>query len=183
MTDFTIHTPETAPEAARARLQAAKDTLGFVPNLYATMAEAPALLEGYQTLASILEKSDLNATELQIIMMSNNVLNGCEYCMAAHTTLSQMQGVDAAVVTALRDSTPIADAKLEALRLFSIAVNETRGYPTDADIQALLSAGYTRQTVLEVVLATGLKVLSNYTNHIAETPVDDAFAPNAWKAS
>jgi len=182
MTDFPIHRPETAPEAARGRLQAAQDALGFVPNLYATMAEAPAVLEGYQTLAGIFEKSDLNMTELQIIMMTNNVENGCEYCMAAHTTLCQMQGVEADVVTALRDGTPIADPKLEALRVFARVVNTSRGYPKDSDIQALLAAGYTKQTVLEVVLGTGLKVISNYTNHIASTPVDAAFAPNAWSA-
>ena len=180
MTDFPIHTAETAPEASRERLEAAQKALGFIPNLYATMAEAPAVLEGYQTLAGIFEKSDLNMTELQIIMMTNNVQNGCEYCMAAHTTLSQMQGIDADVVTALRDGTPFADAKLEALRTFTAIVNESRGYPADADIQAFLAAGYTKQTILEVVLGTGLKVISNYTNHIAATPVDAAFAPNAW---
>jgi len=180
MTDFPIHTTETAPEGSRARLQAAKDALGFIPNLYATMAEAPAVLEGYQTLAGIFEKSDLNMTELQVIMMTNNVENGCGYCMAAHTTLSQMQGIDADVVTALRDGTPFADPKLNALRTFAALVNQTRGYPAEADIQAFLAAGYTKQTVLEVVLGTGLKVISNYTNHIASTPVDAAFSPNAW---
>ena len=180
MTDFPIHTTETAPEAARGRLQAAQDALGFIPNLYATMAEAPAVLEGYQTLAGISEKSDLNMTELQVIMMTNNVKNGCEYCMAAHTTLSQMQGISEENIAALRDGTPFADPKLEALRTFSAVVNESRGYPSDADIQAFLAAGYTKQTVLEVVLGTGLKVISNYTNHIAKTPVDAAFAPNAW---
>lgn len=180
MTDFPIHTTETAPEAARGRLQAAQDALGFIPNLYATMAEAPAVLEGYQTLAGIFEKSDLNMTELQVIMMTNNVKNGCEYCMAAHTTLSQMQGISEENIAALRDGTPFADPKLEALRTFSAVVNESRGYPSDADIQAFLAAGYTKQTVLEVVLGTGLKVISNYTNHIAKTPVDAAFAPNAW---
>lgn len=182
MTDFPIHTVETAPTEAKARLEATQNALGFVPNLFAAMAESPALLEGYQTLSDIFGKTALSATEQQIILMTNNYLNGCSYCMAAHTTISQGAGVPADVITALRDDTPIADPKLEALRQFAKIVNETRGWPLERDVQALIAAGYTTQTVLEVVLGTGLKVLSNYTNHIVETDVDAAFAPNAWQA-
>ena len=182
MTDFPTHTVETAPAAAKATLEGAQKSLGFVPNLYATMAEAPALLESYTTLAGIFGKTDLSETERQIILMTNNRLNGCNYCMAAHTTIAQGSGVPADVIEALRTNTPIANAKLEALRQFSIIVNESRGWPSDAEIDALIAAGYSKQTVLEVVLGTALKVLSNYTNHIASTDLDAAFAPNAWSA-
>ncbi|MEO9874399.1 MAG: carboxymuconolactone decarboxylase family protein [Anderseniella sp.] len=180
MTDFTTHTIETAPEASRPLLQGARNAYSFVPNLLGTMAEAPSLLEGYMTLAGIFDKTDLSETERQIILMTNNRLNGCVYCMAAHTTISQMAGVNADVIEALRTNTPIADAKLEALRQFSVVINETRGWPPKADIEAFTAAGYTQQTVLEVILGTSLKVMSNYTNHIAETDIDSAFAPNAW---
>ncbi|MCV3274245.1 carboxymuconolactone decarboxylase family protein [Roseobacter sinensis] len=180
MSDFPTHTIDTAPAAAKPILEGAQKSLGFVPNLFATMAEAPALLEGYTSLAAIFDKSDLSATERQIILMTNNRLNGCSYCMAAHTTIAQGAGVPADVIDALRTNTPIADAKLEALRQFSIVVNESRGWPSDADIEALTAAGYSRQTALEVVLGTAVKVLSNYTNHIAETDLDAAFAPNRW---
>ncbi len=180
MTDFTTHSIDTAPAAAKPLLEGAKSAYGFVPNLLGNMAEAPALLEGYMSLAGIFGKTDLTETERQIILMTNNRLNGCTYCMAAHTTISQMANVPADVIEALRTDTPIADAKLEALRKFAIAVTESRGWPTDAQVNAFLAAGYTRQTVLEVILGTALKVMSNYTNHIAGTPLDDAFAPNAW---
>ncbi|WP_298840255.1 carboxymuconolactone decarboxylase family protein [uncultured Roseobacter sp.] len=180
MTEFTTHTAESAPEASARLLEGAQKNMGFVPNLLATMAEAPALLEGYMTLAGIFGKTDLSETERQIILMTNNRLNGCNYCMAAHTTISQGAGVPSDVIDALRNNTPISDPKLEALRQFSIVVNETRGWPGDAQVQALLDAGYTKQTILEVVLGTAFKVLSNYTNHIAETEVDAAFSANAW---
>ncbi len=180
MTDFTTHNIDTAPAAAKPLLEGAESAYGFVPNLLGNMAEAPALLEGYMSLAGILGKTDLTETERQIILMTNNRLNGCTYCMAAHTTISQMANVPADVIEALRTDTPIADAKLEALRKFSIAVTESSGWPTDAQLDAFLTAGYTQQTVLEVILGTALKVMSNYTNHIAGTPLDDAFAPNAW---
>ena len=182
MTKFTTHTAQSAPTASQAILEGAEDSLGFVPNLFATMAEAPALLEGYTTLAGIFDKSSFSEAERQIVMMTNNVLNGCSYCMAAHTTISQMKGVDADVVEALRNNTPLADAKFEALRQFTIVINESRGWPEPSDVQAFLTAGYTQQNVLEVILGTSLKVMSNYTNHVADTPLDAAFSSNAWSS-
>ena len=103
--------------------------------------------------------------------------------MAAHTTISQMKGVPADVVEALRTNSAIGDKKLEALRTFAAVINETRGWPEKAQVEAFLSAGYTRQNILEVILGTSLKVMSNYTNHVAETEIDGAFAPNTWKAA
>lgn len=180
MSYFPIHTFNTAADSAKPLLEAAKNAYSFVPNLLATMAEAPALLEGYMTLAGIFNKTDLTETERQIILMTNNRLNGCVYCMAAHTSISQGAGVPAEVIESLRTGKPIADPKLEALRIFTAVVNETRGWPTEAQINNLLTAGYARQTILEVILGTSLKVMSNYTNHIATTPVDEAFQANAW---
>ncbi|MEQ8802410.1 MAG: carboxymuconolactone decarboxylase family protein [Haliea sp.] len=134
------------------------------------------------TLAAIFDKSDLSETERQIILMTNNRLNGCTYCMAAHTTISQGANVPADVIEALRDGTAIADPKLEALRKFTATVNEDRGWISKAAFDELIAAGYTKQTVLEVILGTSLKVMSNYTNHIAQTPLDAAFKPNAWSS-
>ena len=84
MTEFALHTQETAPEASKPLVANAQAAFGFLPNLLAGMAEAPALLEGYMTLANIFNKSDLSETERQVILMTNNRLNGCTYCMADH---------------------------------------------------------------------------------------------------
>ncbi|SEN68385.1 carboxymuconolactone decarboxylase family protein [Nitrosomonas marina] len=180
MINFKTHTIESAPERSKAILQGTQDTLQFIPNLYAAMAEAPALLEGYTTLASIFDKTSFSETERQVILMTNNMLNGCTYCMSAHTALSEMGGVSGDVIDSLRAGTPIADARLEALRQFAIVINETRGWPEHYDLEAFLNAGYTQRHVLEVVLGTALKVMSNYTNHIAVTDLDKAFKPFEW---
>lgn len=180
MTEFTNHTIDTAPEAAKALLQGVKQKVGFVPNLYAGMAEAPTLLEGYLAISGVFDKTSFSPTERQIVLMTSNRLNGCIYCMAAHTSISQMSGVPEDVVSALRNNTPIADTKMEALRQFTIVVVESRGWPREDQLDAFLNAGYTRQNILEVVLGTAMKVMSNYTNHIVNTPLDDAFKPNAW---
>ena len=202
MTDFAVHTIETAGDS-KPLLEESKKAYGFVPNLHAVMAESPALLEAYRTVAEVFDnKTDLSPTERQVIAMTNNRLNGCTYCMAAHTTISQMskvpddviealrngtsimQGlnVDEDVITSLREGTPIADPKLEALRVYAEKVNLSRGWPDESDIEALLAAGYTKQTVFDVIVGTAFKVLSNYTNHVAQTPLDKAFAKNQWSA-
>ncbi len=183
MTKFTTHTKDTAPAEALPFLEGAEKDYKFVPNLYAKMSEAPILLEGYITLSHIFDKSTLTATEKQIILMTNNRLNGCEYCMAAHTSIAQGYEVPADVIESLRKGNQISDPKLEALRQFSEIINLSRGRPTDDDISAFIAAGYSKQTVLEVLVATSLKVMSNYTNHIAETPLDEAFVPNTWTAA
>lgn len=180
MVDFTLHTPETAPDGAAERLTAAEKKLGFVPSLWAIQAEAPALLEGYQTLAGIFDKTSFTATERQTVMFTANFLNECTFCMAAHTGTAKSQGVPDDVIEALRNDTPLPDAKLEALRSFTRAVVTKRGWVENAEVEAFLAAGYGRQQVLEVILGVGLKVLSNYTNHIADTPLNEPFQKFAW---
>ena len=180
MIAFKIHTIDNAPDASKPILVAAKKKMGFVPNLMATMAESPVMVESYLTMMGLFDKTNLSETERQIILMTNNRLNGCTYCMAAHTAVSKLAGVDEGVIKALRSGTPIDDPKLEALRTFSVIVHQTRGRPTEAQVKAFLAVGYTKQSVLEVVVGTSLKVLSNYTTPIAELKLDDAFAPMAW---
>lgn len=182
MSNFTIHTTETAPEAAKPFLEGAAKAYGFVPNLLGALAEAPAALEGYMTLSGIFDKSSFSNTEKQVAILAVSRENECDYCMAAHSTIATMQGIDAGVIEALRDGEPIADARLEALRRFTEIVSAQRGWVDDADIQAFLDAGFNRQNILEVVLVVSLKTLSNYTNHVARPPVDEAFQPRAWQA-
>ncbi|MBL8277050.1 MAG: carboxymuconolactone decarboxylase family protein [Pelomonas sp.] len=180
MTSFSLQNTDTAPQASQPLLAAAEKAYGFLPNLLRGMAASPALLEGYMTLAGIFDKTNLTETERQIILMTSNRLNGCTYCMAAHSAISLGAGVPADVVSALRSGESIDDARLEALRQFTVKVVESRGWPTEEDVLGLLAAGYTTQTVLDVVLGTSLKVMSNYTNHIVQTPLDPVFEAHAW---
>ena len=182
MADYQVHTAETAPSNAKPLLEKSVKAFGFVPNLHGVMAESPAILEAYQTIHAIFNKTNLSETERQIILMTNNRLNGCTYCMAAHTMISKMGKVPEDVIESLRSGSPIADAKLEALRVFTEKMNTSRGEPSDSDLEAFFAQGYTKETVLDVILGTSFKVLSNYTNHVAHTPVDDAFAEHKWSA-
>jgi AhpD family alkylhydroperoxidase len=180
MTRFTAHTIETAPEASKPILEAVKAAFSFVPNLQANMAESPELLAGYSALWDIFSKSSLTAHEQQVVYLTANFENNCHYCMAGHTTLAKMQKMDPAVIEALRNGGSVPDAKLEALHRFTTVVVRDRGFATDADVSAFLAAGYTRRNVLEVILGVATKTMSNYTNHIAHTPLDAFMKGNEW---
>jgi uncharacterized peroxidase-related enzyme len=177
---YTVHTVQTATEPARTTLAEVRKAYGFVPNLLAVMAEAPALVKSYVALSRIFEETSFSPSERQVVLLTTSYENGCEYCIAAHSVIAGMQKVPDDVVQAIRNGRPIADKKLEALRRFTAAVVTSRGWPSDADTGTFLNAGYGRQQVLEVLLGVGIKTLSNYTNHIADTPLDQAFATAAW---
>jgi len=178
--NFPVHTIETAPDAAKPTLEAALKGYGFLPNLLGMMATSPALVAAYTTLAKIYDGTSLTPTERQVVLLAASYENTCGYCMAAHSTIAAMQRVPVEVVDALRKGDPLPDRRLEALRQFTAAVVVTRGWPSEIDLQAFLEAGFGSEQILEVVLGVGLKTLSNYANHFADTPVDAAFSSAAW---
>jgi uncharacterized peroxidase-related enzyme len=178
--NYPVNTIETAPESARPTLAAAQKGFGFLPNLLAVMSTAPALLEGYLTLSRIFDSSSLSPTERQVVLLAVSRENGCAYCMSVHTAIAGMQKVPSDVVAAIRGDTAIQDAKLEALRRFASSVARERGWVSEAETAAFQAAGYGPQQVLEVVLGVGLKTISNYTTHIAKTPLDTAFLSVQW---
>lgn len=182
MSRFTTHTLETAPAEGRETLQAVNKAYGFIPNLIANMVESPAAAKAYTTLTGIFEETSFSPTEQQVVQLTISRLNGCEYCVAAHSTIAGMQNVDEDIVAAIRDDKPIADDKLEALRQLVQKLDKKRGWLDDNDIEAFEKAGYTKEQVLDVVLGVAMKTISNYTNHITGTELDDAFKKTAWSA-
>lgn len=180
MSQFKIHTAETAPEGSKELLQGAEKQLGFIPNLYGIMAEAPAALNAYNGLSQNFETSSLNSTEKQIVLLATSYVNECHYCMAVHSTIGKMQNIDNEIIEALRDGEPIKDEKLEALRIFTQTVVERKGLLDETEIEAFLSAGYTRAQLLEVIVGVAQKTLSNYINHVVQTQLDPAFEANKW---
>lgn len=180
MTEYTLHTPETAPDGSKDILNDAKQTLGFVPNLYATMAQSPEVLKAYKLVAEAFSANSLNADERNVVWQTINVENNCHYCVPAHTGIAKSQGVADEVINAIRDGQPIPNAKLEALSVFTRQMLVQRGVVTEEQTQALFAHGYDTTTVLDVILGLAHKTLSNYTNHVAQTPVDSAFSGFAW---
>ncbi len=181
MTEFTLHDETTAPEASKPLLASSKANFGFIPGLHKVLAEAPAVLEGYQRLHELFQETSFDKDELTVVWQTINVENQCHYCVPAHTGIARAMGVDDAITEALRNETPLPNARLEALRDFTLSVVRDRGFVDEANVQAFLDAGFTRRNILEVLLGYAQKVISNYTNHLAHTPVDKVFEKFAWE--
>lgn len=175
MTTFPVHTPDTAPEAAVDTLNEAKAHFGFLPNVLGVMAESPSLLKGYVGLSRLFSESTLGPKEQQVVLLTVSRFNGCSYCTAAHSMTARMADVGAENIQALRCDVPLLDDRLEALHRFTVAVLKSGGAPGHGHLEDFYQAGFTKAQVLEVVLGIAFKTLSNYTNHIAETPIDPAF--------
>lgn len=180
MTEFTLYDETTAPEGSRAILAESKAAFGMIPGLHAVMAEAPGLLEAYKRVGDLFMASSFDKDELTVVWQTVNVDNACHYCVPAHTGIAKSMGVDDAITNALRDKTPLPNARLEALRDFTLKLVRDRGNVDDASVQAFLDAGFTKRNILEVILGYSQKVMSNYTNHLARTPVDKAFEKFEW---
>ncbi len=169
---------ETAIGAQKDILESAQKQVGFIPNMYANMANVPGVLSTYLHGYGLFRKdSGFTPTEQEVVFLAVSQTNGCKYCTAAHSMIAdKMSGVPADVLQAIRTSQPIADARLAALFALTQDMVKHLGQPSAEKVKAFLDAGYTESHVLNIVLAVAVKVLSNYTNHAFATEVDERFA-------
>lgn len=182
MSNFTLHSPESAPAESRDTLANINKQIGFVPNLMAGLAEAPAALKGYMGLSEQYGKSSLSAQEQQVVLLATSVINTCGFCVAAHSFVARnMAKLDDASLQALRSGEALPDPRLNALAQFTRAVVNERGWVNGKTLDAFLAAGFSKAQVLEVITGVALKTLSNYANHVLETPVNEQFKAEVWE--
>ncbi|NOT70999.1 MAG: peroxidase-related enzyme [Hyphomicrobium sp.] len=183
--DLALLTIETTTGKAKALLENAKQKFGFVPNMYGAMAHEPALFEAYANgYIAFRAECGFTPSEQEVIFLAISRYNGCDYCMAAHSFIADMMSkVPVDVTDAIRDGRPIDDARLAALAQFTSKMVDSRGRPEETDVAAFKAAGFTEKNILGVILAISVKTLSNYTNHVFDTPLDATFSSRAWKAA
>ena len=168
----TFASIEASPAAARPLLEAAKQQLGSVPNLFRVIASSPAALAGYFGLNGELAKGQLDARTRERVALAVAQVNGCDYCLAAHSylgrNLARLDDTEIAANRAGHSNDPTADAAVR----FAVRVVESRGHVTDADLQAVRAAGLGDAEIVEIVLHTALNTLTNYVNEVARTEID-----------
>mgnify|MGYP003385894943 FL=1 len=172
---FTLYTPETAPQAAQDELKNSAEVFGWVPNLHAVLAEAPPVLTAYKSLHGLFQQSSFDAEELTVVWQSINLENTCHYCVPAHTTIAGMMAVDSTLINALLEGKALPTEKLEVLKDTTKALLNQRGDLNDEQIARFTAVGYGNQQLLEIILGIAQKTISNYTNKLAHTPLDDQF--------
>jgi uncharacterized peroxidase-related enzyme len=183
MKKFKIHSLESAPEGSKPILEQLKKQVGFIPNLAATMAESPSLLEAFTTLRSIYGGGSFSPVEREAIAMAVSFDNNCTYCMAAHSTFAKMNGASEDDLNALRAGKSPSDSRLQAISTLARQIIRSKGHLSEQEINAFLNAGFTNAELLEVVVGISMTAIANYAHNIAKTPVDEAFQPQAWAAS
>lgn len=176
-------TSAQANPRAREVLEKAKAQVGFIPNMYAGMVNLPGLLETYLLgYAKFRSESGFTPAEQEVVFLTISRENGCPYCMAAHSMLADKHSqVPMAVTDAIRDGKDIGDPRLSALFDFTRIMLWTQGRPRQRDVAAFQKAGYSERQILAIILAIAVKTLSNYSNHLFHTPVDEMFADRAWQ--
>lgn len=178
---FAEHTIESAPTGARRFMAATQDHLGYLPAAVARMAASPHLLDGFGRLTAIFDGSTLDPIAREVVVMTIATRNRCHVCVAMHTARLTALGADARLIGALRSADPLADARLDALRVFTLRLLDTAGEVGDRALQAFLASGYSRQNALEVVLGIGAYTMSTIANRLTGAPVDGPLRAFAWE--
>ena len=168
----TPATIEAAPAASQPLLQAVKKQLGIAPNLFRLVANSPASLEGYVSLSGALGKGELPAATRERIALAVAEINGCDYCLSAHTYLGRnVAKLGDAEITANRNGSS-NDIRADAAVKFAAKVTQLRGHVTGADFAAVKAAGYTDAQIIEIVQHVALNTWTNYINTVGETEID-----------
>jgi uncharacterized peroxidase-related enzyme len=167
---FPLDPTQASPEVAPI-LQAVKAKLGRLPNLILTLAQSPAALKTYLSASEAASTGRLDARQREVIALAVAEANGCDYCLSAHSAIGKMVGLDEDTILQARAGVP-TDRRQAALVAFSRAVVRERGRVSALDLQAAREAGLDNQDLLEVVANVAVNLLTNYTNHVADTTVD-----------
>lgn len=174
MSQFQIHTIESAPEASKNALEALKNANGFIPNLIGVLANSPVALETYRTVGAINGRNSLTPEEREVVQITAAVVNGCGFCVAGHSKIAlKLLKMPQETVNAIRATARIdADNKLDTLARFTMTVIVQKAKLSPAQLAEFFAAGYNRQNAIDVILGVSLATLCNYVNNIAETPIN-----------
>ncbi len=163
---------DAAPASAKPLLEAVHKQIGVVPNLFRLVANSPAALEGYLGMSAALAKGSLPAPTRERIALAVAQINGCNYCLSAHTALGKnLAKLSEAEIAANRHGGSL-DPKADAAVRFAAKVVRERGHVSDTDLQAVRMAGYDDAQIVEIVQHVALNTWTNYINEVAKTEID-----------
>lgn len=184
MSRLPLHTIESAPEASRPYLERSLANNGFLPNLVAALANAPAALETYLTVGEINSRSSLSLAEREVVQITAAAIHGCGFCVAGHTGVALNKAKLAPeLVEGIRARSTLDDTRLNAVARFTEAVIATRGAVSDAELNTFHAAGYSDAAALEVVLGVSLATLCNFANNLSKHPLNPELKRFEWTPS
>ena len=181
MTNFPVHTIESAPERSKPGLKQLQSAFGMIPNIAGAIATSPVLINSLVGLFGNVHGSSFTEAQVQIVLLTDAVTNKSAWPVAFHSALALKEGIDPADVQAIRDGRLPSDGKFAALSALAKAMIEKRGHLGDEDIRQFLAAGFGKDHLLEVIAAVAASTITNYTANITKPPLDAPFQPHAWQ--
>jgi AhpD family alkylhydroperoxidase len=181
MTHFPVNTLDSAPQGARPALRQLQSAFGMIPNLIGAMSTSPVLIDSLVGLFGKVHGASFTEPQVQSVLLTDAVTNGCTWAVAFHTTLALKEGIDPADVQAIREGRLPKDVKLTALSGLAKTMIEKRGRLGDDEINRFLAAGFGKDHLLEVIAAVAASTITNYTGNITKPPLDSPFQAHAWK--
>ncbi|KXI30960.1 carboxymuconolactone decarboxylase family protein [Paraglaciecola hydrolytica] len=181
MTNFDYHTPETASDVAASILSNIQDNVGFIPNIFALVAESECALQGLVALNSAFNASSFSAQEQQIILLATSTTNECVYCVAGHTAFSQNLDISNKIIKDMRDQQP---TEIESFNVLANTVRQLiqgKGRVSSELIKHFFNAGFSKAQFLELVMGICVKTFTNYVSNSLSVELDDAFKPYTWQ--
>ncbi|MEN0006864.1 MAG: carboxymuconolactone decarboxylase family protein [Bacteroidota bacterium] len=175
MRAFQVPTRDQVSANNQAIFDNLQKKLGFVPNLYAAYAYNDTALEDYLGFQG--RKSTLKTKEKEVVNLVVSQINECSYCLAAHTAIGKMNGFTDAQILEIRSGAASFDAKLDALARFTQDITINRSKPSPEALDQLFEAGYNEANLVDIVVAIGDKVISNFIHGATQVPVDFPAAP------
>lgn len=180
MSGYPIHTTDSAPDDAKQALAGLEQAFGLVPNLAATMANSPPLVNSFVAAFGQFARGTFTGGERQILLLTNAVANNCAWAVAFHSTLALKEGVDAADVDAVRRAQVPVDARLAALSTLTRSLVDKRGHLDEGDVEAFCAAGFDNNQLLEAITGVSISTMANYAGNVAQPPLEEPFQAQAW---
>ena len=176
-------TNSSPQSASQDTLEAVAENVGFVPNLFKTLAQQPGVVEAFVALDEAFSNTSLTPVERQAVLLAASVENVGRYCVAGHTTFSRTIGMAESSIEDIRSADAVDDERLEALRIFVRHLIQNRGHTTREEADAFVQSGFAREQILDVIMGVTLKTFSNYVDSTMQIPLDEQFQQGRWSSS
>jgi uncharacterized peroxidase-related enzyme len=181
MQAYQIHTIASAPEKSKAVLAQLQHSFGVIPNLAGVIANSPKLATAFLSVFQQVHSASLTEQEIQIVLLADAVANSCTYAVAFHTALALREGVGSEETEAIRERRTASNQRFAALSTLANALIEKRGHLSEQELDSFISAGFTKEQVLEVITVVAASTITNYAGNVANPTLEDRFQEYAWR--
>src|SRR5258708_22481308 len=179
MSNFPVHTMESAPERAKQALQQLQSAFGMIPNIAGAMATSPVLISSLVGLFGDVHGGSFTEAQIQAVLLTDAVTNACTWAVAFHTALALKEGIDPADVQAIREGRLPRDSKIAALSALARTMIEKRGRLDDEDVDRFIAAGFGKDHALESIAIVAASTITNYTQSVTKPPLQAPFQAHA----